>query len=136
MPLRYAQEVKFLTHIRIIRKVLTKCEEAMQRVPIEKWPLFGGWEFLDPSSATRGSCEPLAQAEPLLHATLPSVPSRPREGPREGARRRGRVDSFRSRVWAAAGRVVRDLECHVLQNVRCAPDGVVLAASVDVHPKG
>ena len=51
MPLRYAQEVKFLVHIRIIRKVLSKCEEALQRVPVDSWPVFGGWEFLDPDAS-------------------------------------------------------------------------------------
>ena len=53
MPLRYAQEVMFLCHVRIIRKVLTKCEEAIGRVPIDTWPLFGGWELLDPASKER-----------------------------------------------------------------------------------
>ena len=51
MPLRYAQEVKFLVHIRIIRKVLSKCEEALRRVPVDNWPVFGGWEFLDPDAS-------------------------------------------------------------------------------------
>ena len=55
MPLRYALEVKFLVHIRIIRKVLGKCEEALQRVPVGEWPVFGGWEFLDPDTSERVS---------------------------------------------------------------------------------
>ena len=53
MPLRYAQEVKFLVHIRIIRRVLEKCEEALQRVPLDSWPVFGGWEFLDPDATAQ-----------------------------------------------------------------------------------
>ena len=51
MPLRYAQEVKFLVHIRIIRNVLSKCEEALRRVPLDSWPVFGGWELLDPEAS-------------------------------------------------------------------------------------
>lgn len=57
MPLRYAEEVKFLCHIRVMRKVLTACEEARDRVPLSEWPIFGGWELLSAGSASKVSLD-------------------------------------------------------------------------------
>jgi hypothetical protein len=46
MPLRYAEETKFLAQIRIIAEVCADCEAALSRVGVENWPVFGGWELL------------------------------------------------------------------------------------------
>ena len=46
MPLRYSQETKFVTAVDVIRRVLARCEEALAKVPIKRWPVFGGWELL------------------------------------------------------------------------------------------
>ena len=46
MPLRYAEETKFLAQIRIIAEVCADCEGALSRVGVENWPVFGGWELL------------------------------------------------------------------------------------------
>ena len=46
MPLRYSQETMFVTAVDLIRRVLAKCEEALAKVPIQRWPVFGGWELL------------------------------------------------------------------------------------------
>ena len=46
MPLRYAQETKFVAVVDVIRRVIAACEEAMGRISVDKWPVFGGWEYL------------------------------------------------------------------------------------------
>ena len=44
MPLRYAEEVKMVTAVDLIVRVIRACEDAMAEHPIGDWPLFGGWE--------------------------------------------------------------------------------------------
>jgi hypothetical protein len=48
MPLRYAQETQFLLAVDIILRVVDECATALRRVPLEEWPIFGGWELLLP----------------------------------------------------------------------------------------
>ena len=61
MPLRYSQETKFVAVVDVIKRVLTKCEEAFVRTPPEDWPVFGGWELLlavsDVAKADRQAAE-------------------------------------------------------------------------------
>ena len=59
MPLRYAQEVKFVVHVDIISRVARACEAALSRVREQDWPLFGGWENLLPER------EPTRRDEPV-----------------------------------------------------------------------
>jgi hypothetical protein len=53
MPLRYAQETRFVSSVDVIRRVLDACERAMEQTPIDEWPVFGGWELLLPLSDSR-----------------------------------------------------------------------------------
>ena len=48
MPLRYAEETKFLAQIRIIAEVCAECAAALHRVGVDNWPVFGGWGLLMP----------------------------------------------------------------------------------------
>ena len=44
MPLRYSSEVQMVTAVDLIVRVSLACEQAMQKFPVDAWPLFGGWE--------------------------------------------------------------------------------------------
>ena len=57
MPLRYAQETKFLAAVELVCRAMDFVAAAVVRVPISKWPFYGGWELLMP---TRGPVPDLA----------------------------------------------------------------------------
>ena len=48
MPVRYAQEVENVAMMGIILEIEKVLEEALRRVPLEKWPWLAGWEHLSP----------------------------------------------------------------------------------------
>jgi hypothetical protein len=60
MPLRYAEETKFLAQIRIIADVCADCEVALSRVGVENWPVFGGWDLLMKDRFGEGDAEGVA----------------------------------------------------------------------------
>ena len=58
MPLRYAEETKFLSQIRIIADVCKDCEAALEKVGVKNWPVFGGWELLMEDRTFDGGLRP------------------------------------------------------------------------------
>jgi hypothetical protein len=48
MPVRYAQEVENVAMMGIILEIEQVLKEALQRVPLAKWPWLAGWENLSP----------------------------------------------------------------------------------------
>jgi hypothetical protein len=53
MPVRYAQEVENVAMMGIILEVEQVLKEALQRVPLKKWPWLAGWEHLSPHVSLR-----------------------------------------------------------------------------------
>lgn len=103
MPLRYSQETKFVAIVDLISRVLAKCQEALDRVPAENWPVYGGWELLlddcggdliqsfdiqevvlpeqdEEGGESSGEDEP-AQAEPVKRPVVRASAKKPRELP-------------------------------------------------------
>ena len=62
MPMRYASEVKLVSMVDIVVRALAACEAAFAVIPIEKWPLFGGWENLLVGKRHSVSSESLPEA--------------------------------------------------------------------------
>ena len=69
MPLRYSQEVQFLSSVELIVRLIQACEEALRSYPVGTWPIYGGWERFLPdgveSSKDRWGPPPRERAYPI-----------------------------------------------------------------------
>jgi hypothetical protein len=99
MPLRFAEETKFLAQIWMIADVCADCEAALGRVGVDNWPGFGGWDLLMQDRFGGGVA---VDVEPMV-APQQGVDLNDDSGDEDSARRR----FWDQDIWAFLSDIVR-----------------------------